>query len=332
VGTGKTRTGRYVGIGLIVEMLDTAPDDLTPAERLLLVAIAEKARENTRECWPGIEVLMRRTGLGKDGVGKVFQRLAARGYEVRVPLGKNKKGEPVFSYPGQRTTYRLPCFTLPADEERSDGGTTIAEPAEAEWSDASTSIEDGATDLVVPASGNGRTVVRDWSEPSTTQSLTDPSRKPSTSSSRPEAVVEIRQRIDLKDDDEALNVIEEAKSRSRKPVRATYAFIKGCSDTSLTEIRDELRQEAEDLGTSANPLVDRSAFLAHVAEQPDCEHRIAGGHIIWPGSRDGTWVQCAIHRRKLEANHAWHQGLAQGKQWTNPPFPELEYTEEIPED
>jgi hypothetical protein len=99
-----------VSIELIVEMLDHAPAELTPAERLLLVAIAEKANEQTRMSWPGMDTLTQRTGLGDRQVRRMLADLAARGYELRVPIGVDKHGMPVFASKGRRTVYRVPAF------------------------------------------------------------------------------------------------------------------------------------------------------------------------------------------------------------------------------
>ncbi|MGC1211271.1 MAG: helix-turn-helix domain-containing protein [Micromonospora sp.] len=99
-----------MGIRLVVEVLDHAPPELTAAERLLLVVIAESANDATREGWPGMEVLTRRTGLKERGVRAALVRLAERGHEVRLPLGKDKHGRPVYSCHGKRTTYRIPRF------------------------------------------------------------------------------------------------------------------------------------------------------------------------------------------------------------------------------
>lgn len=101
---------RRVGIRLIVEVLDHAPAELTPPERLLLVALAEEARDDTRRCWPGMETLTRRMGLSARRVRQVLAELAQRGYEVRVPSGVDKHGMPVFASKGHRTVYGVPPF------------------------------------------------------------------------------------------------------------------------------------------------------------------------------------------------------------------------------
>ncbi|SPL94100.1 unnamed protein product [[Actinomadura] parvosata subsp. kistnae] len=124
-----------MGIRLVVEVLDNAPEDLTPAERLLLVALAEDARDETRVCFPEKDKLARRTGLQEDGLRRTFQRLAKRGLEVRVPIGYGKDGRAVFARTGVRSTYRLPPLARRDDsatsnaeavsESRLSGGTSV---------------------------------------------------------------------------------------------------------------------------------------------------------------------------------------------------------------
>lgn len=99
-----------VGIRLIVEVLDRAPAELAPQERLLLVVLAEAAADETRECWPGMETLTHRVGLWARRVREVLADLGQRGYKVRVPSGVDKHGMPVFASKGHRTVYRVPTF------------------------------------------------------------------------------------------------------------------------------------------------------------------------------------------------------------------------------
>lgn len=99
-----------MGIRLITEVLDNAPAELTTSERLLLVVLAESARDETRRCWPGMEMLVQRTGLSGRGVQKTLERLTARGYEVRVAAGTDKNGRPTFAHSGHATVYQLPRF------------------------------------------------------------------------------------------------------------------------------------------------------------------------------------------------------------------------------
>lgn len=99
-----------MGMRLFNEMLRDAPADLTTAERLVLLVLAANARDETRECWPGTDWLTHVTGISDSGVRYAIGRLAARGYEVRVPISKTKAGKPIFAVRGRRTTYRLPVF------------------------------------------------------------------------------------------------------------------------------------------------------------------------------------------------------------------------------
>lgn len=99
-----------MGIRLIVEVLDHAPVELAPQERLLLVVLAETAADDTRMCWPGMETLTRRMGLSARRVREVLADLGQRGYEVRVPSGVDRHGMAVFASKGHRTVYRVPAF------------------------------------------------------------------------------------------------------------------------------------------------------------------------------------------------------------------------------
>lgn len=112
-----------MGIKLMIEVLDSAPADLTPAQRLVLVVIAERAYDDTREAWPGgtgkwgLDVLARRTGLKPDSVRKAIQQMARKGVEVRVPIKTGADGRPVYAHEGQQTTFRIPKFAKRADQD-----------------------------------------------------------------------------------------------------------------------------------------------------------------------------------------------------------------------
>lgn len=99
-----------MSVRLVIEVLDHAPAELTPAERLLLVVIAEFADGTTRRCSPGRDALIRRTGLDHRHLTRVLTQLAACGYEVRVPAGVDKKGKFVFANKGHRTIFEVPVF------------------------------------------------------------------------------------------------------------------------------------------------------------------------------------------------------------------------------
>lgn len=108
-----------MGYRLYRHVLDHAPADLTSGERLVLLVIADDANDTTRTGWPGLDVLVHRTGLSDRGIRKALERLAERGYEVRVPLGKTDDGRPVFAARGRRTTYAVPVFPTREDAPES---------------------------------------------------------------------------------------------------------------------------------------------------------------------------------------------------------------------
>lgn len=95
---------------LVAEVLDHAPE-MTAAERLVLVAIAEQARSKSRECAMETAALTRRTGgLDPSNIRKALRRLAVRGLEVRVAVGTDRRGQPVYAHRGHVPRYRLPSF------------------------------------------------------------------------------------------------------------------------------------------------------------------------------------------------------------------------------
>lgn len=111
----------------MVEALDHAPEDLTVAERLVLIAFAERARDDTRvvlsrDVESARATVRRRTGLSESGLRKVLGRLASRGLDLRVPLGTSKNGRPIYSHEGRSVDYRIPVLSAdllgsPLDDE-----------------------------------------------------------------------------------------------------------------------------------------------------------------------------------------------------------------------
>lgn len=102
-----------MGIGLIVEVMDRAPDGLTSGERLVLLVIAEWANDSTRvarqtQNWT-LDTICRRAGIKRSGLKSVLQGLARKGLEVRVPLAV-KDGRPVYAHEGKSMTFQVPTM------------------------------------------------------------------------------------------------------------------------------------------------------------------------------------------------------------------------------
>lgn len=102
-----------MGVRLMVEILDHCPEDATTGERLLLVALAEKADDGTRRVlWARGEnprdVLRRRTGVTDSGLAKILRRLTDRGLDPRVPVAIDRNGRPVYAFEGTAVEYVVP--------------------------------------------------------------------------------------------------------------------------------------------------------------------------------------------------------------------------------
>lgn len=124
-------------IGELTEWLRTpAAAEVTPAERLVLFAVAERSHERTRlmlrhrvDDVQLVDRLAEVTGLARDGaLKKAFQRLAGRGLEVRIPVKISAKGRPVFTHEGHSMRFRLPEFPASVTLPERPGGPVDDEP------------------------------------------------------------------------------------------------------------------------------------------------------------------------------------------------------------
>ncbi|MYR30695.1 hypothetical protein GTW20_00050 [Nocardiopsis alba] len=102
--------GGHMGYELYRHVLNNAPAEIDAAARLVLAVIADDANEKTRRSYLGMDLLSHRTGLLPDSASKALRRLAKAGFEIRVPVGTDKNGKPVFAMKGHRTVYLIPVF------------------------------------------------------------------------------------------------------------------------------------------------------------------------------------------------------------------------------
>lgn len=254
-----------MAIQLVQEVLDHAPDDITPAELVVLLAIAERASNLTRVAYPskdGTWNLARRCRLTPDGLRRVFQRLAARGLEVRVSFGVDGKGRPVYACRGRSTDYRLPKLPAPRKAGREShlssekGGTTVRK---------------GGTR--VPAIGpNGGTLVPPRASLGTSGAGVGPAPpvrpRPSPGTLSPRCP----QHQDTTED---------------KPCRACAQ----ARERSVTALREATKaQTARDH--------DMALWRRWRGQQPDCDHGYPGGDI--PEPHTGT-LGCPFCRRAAAA-------------------------------
>jgi len=100
-----------MGYELYRHVLNHAPAELDPTARAVLAVIADDANERTRISRIPMDLLMHRSGVAtRDALKKVFQRLARAGYEIRIPVGTDTLGRPIYAMRGRATQYRIPVF------------------------------------------------------------------------------------------------------------------------------------------------------------------------------------------------------------------------------
>lgn len=100
-----------MGYELRRQLREALGPDITGLQRAVALEIADDANERTRRSWAALEDLARWTGA-KDGsvVRNALKRLAAAGWEFRVPIGKGKDGRALYAVPGTRMTFLVPHF------------------------------------------------------------------------------------------------------------------------------------------------------------------------------------------------------------------------------
>lgn len=100
-----------MGVGLLDEVVAHAPRDLPARSFVVLLVLAKLARDSTRQTFPGMAALSEKCRMPERSVRRALADLAARGVELRVPIGRNHDGTPRFAGPGHRTVYRIPDLT-----------------------------------------------------------------------------------------------------------------------------------------------------------------------------------------------------------------------------
>jgi hypothetical protein len=125
-------------VGEVFSYLNSgAGDKLTPAERLVLAAIAERARDSTRQAWQGGEDDWQLSRIVGVRLPDVLERLARHGLDVRISLGTDSRGRVVYAHRGRQASFVLPPL-LPVDKgsvqtdsvDNSEEGSVPAEPNE----------------------------------------------------------------------------------------------------------------------------------------------------------------------------------------------------------
>ena len=120
-----------MGYKLYREVRDFAPAGLTSGELVVAWVIADDANDTTRRSWISHAELCFRARLGPSAIRGALAKLAARGYEFRVPHGPGKDGRTVFATKGHATDYLVPDFTKGASAVAASPVDNSAEGANA---------------------------------------------------------------------------------------------------------------------------------------------------------------------------------------------------------
>jgi hypothetical protein len=261
-----------MGIRLIVEILDHAPAELTSAERLVLLAIAEDANDATRRGWPPIEVIADRCGLSVDSVQDAIQRLRRRGYDVRVPRKTGKDGRPVYAWRGRSTTYAVP--RLP----QRDGPGAKARVKGRENSPTLSAGKGGDTDperVGVSAPKGGA------------YNVTPSPHIPSVPSSPRTRERDLLAASGAADDE--IDEILETIRVEHPEIRSIGAWLTAVADNGglAPIIADAWEQR-----TKAAWPAERDAFTAELVDYPPCVHGEPGGNVMKPDGINVGWMVC----------------------------------------
>src|SRR3569833_1671030 len=98
--------GEPVALDLMLTVLKHAPG-LSNAEFRLLMSIVQEARALGVPRDIDMAQLVVETQMTRSGLRKAFAAMSERGMDVRVPLGKDKHGQPLYAVPGRRPSYVL---------------------------------------------------------------------------------------------------------------------------------------------------------------------------------------------------------------------------------
>ena len=127
------------------------PGLLTPTERLVLLEIGESCNDDTRRGWPTLEWLVAACDLASTKkAGEIVTAIGRKWFDIRVQVGKDKNGRPVYAIKGQAVTYRIPLFGEIADRH---GAENLPARTQATPPVSSPPVSGGVTHVTSPVSG-----------------------------------------------------------------------------------------------------------------------------------------------------------------------------------
>ena len=130
-GVTGPRSGPYLGPVLnmghdLYRMVrDSVLPVLTPGEQTVVLVLADICMDKTRKPPQGMDASKRvceDLGISRGTLGNILARLASRGLEIRVPIGKDKRGRLMYAAKGHAVDYEFPILAPRAAKgPRSDG-------------------------------------------------------------------------------------------------------------------------------------------------------------------------------------------------------------------
>lgn len=294
------------------------PPGLSSGERVVALEIADQVNDDTRI---GTKVDLRdvaaRSGFASPKqVGRVLGKLSTNGVELRIPIGKREDGTPVYAYEGHRTRFRIPTglelgreeIPLPGDHYQPEvppaGDHSDREVPQAGPNGPPAG---GALSPSGPPPGAERSPQRGTDSPQSPQERTSSLPHPAAAALEHAAARERDPNSqDPKGNDDTTRlrrylaghgVIGERAERV-----AAYWTERGkgigwwraCErNGDLLDVVAEAEAAAALAPAAPEPAaLSRAAFVASLAGQPQCEHRVPGGHTPGPGG----WMACPIQR------------------------------------
>lgn len=111
-----------MGYDLRRQLRNALGPDIVGLQRAVALEITDDANDRTRESYVGLDELALWTGA-KDSVvvRDALKRLAVKGWEFRIPIGKGRDGRLLYAVPGRRMTFRVPPFEGDAKASPSEG-------------------------------------------------------------------------------------------------------------------------------------------------------------------------------------------------------------------
>jgi DNA-binding Lrp family transcriptional regulator len=247
------------------------PGLLTLAERLVILEIADDANDETRRTMKGPDDLARRVDVTPEALRKHVQRIEAKGIPLRLAIGRDANGNPIYARSGRQTNYLIPpakriAAARQGGQSVQADGARMDNPSRLGWTDCPTK----------PAARMDRS--------STPSPQKDSSKKPSSSSA-------IRDRIAAMTgcaDDEIDPIIESIRTAATRPIRHLGAYLRSVSDgdlrAHLVTVRDATAATA-----GADWRVARAETRRRASGMPRCPHGVNGG---WLPDRDGKVFIC----------------------------------------